>query len=186
MRPVNDLQPVAAGRTSGTHRLAAVLVIAAVIALDQASKALARALLHEGQRLSYLGDVFRLELARNAGAFLGLGASLPPEVRGAILTWGVLILAAGAAWVALFRPGPLGLSAGAALVAAGGFGNLWDRLVADGLVTDFMNLGLGWLRTGIFNVADLAIVAGAVLLVLPHDPARKAGGRSSSGSPRES
>ncbi len=155
-----------------THRVTAVLIVVATVALDQASKALARGLLEGRGRLSYLGDVFRLELARNAGAFLSLGANLPPAVRGAILTWGVLILALGAAWVALrHRGGPV-VSVGAALVAGGGFGNLWDRLAYAGLVTDFMNLGLGRLRTGIFNVADLAIVAGVALLVWPSSPRR--------------
>lgn len=167
---MDELEPRARSAGRGTHRAAALLILIATLALDQTSKALARGLLEEGGRLSFLGDLFRLELARNAGAFLGLGAALPPALRGAILTWGVLALAAGAAWVALFRPGQLLLTIGAALVAGGGFGNIWDRLAADGLVTDFMNLGLGRLRTGIFNVADLAIVAGVVLLLLPHGP----------------
>ncbi len=169
---MNEPQPGDGGGSRGTHRMAAVLVMAAGIALDQATKALARGLLEEGHRLSFLGDAFRLELAWNTGAFLGLGANLPPGLRGAILTWVVLVVAAGAAWWALFRPGPLPTAMGAALVAAGGFGNVWDRLAAGGRVTDFMNLGLGRLRTGIFNVADLLIVAGVVLLLLPQGSAR--------------
>jgi signal peptidase II len=165
---VSDRSPSAG---AATHRVTAILIIVATVALDQASKALARGLLEGRGRLSFLGDVFRLQLAQNAGAFLSLGANLPPGVRGAVLTWGVLALAAGAAFVALRHRGSLAVSAGAALVAGGGFGNLRDRLAANGIVTDFMNLGLGTLRTGIFNVADLAIVAGVVLLVLPHGSA---------------
>jgi len=53
---------------------------------------------------------------------------------------------------------------GLTLVAAGGVSNLIDRLLR-GSVTDFMNLGVGALRTGIFNVADVAIVVGALLVV---------------------
>jgi signal peptidase II len=164
---VTDREPSAKGR-GPTHRVTAILIVAATVALDQASKALARGLLEGRGRISFLGDTFRLELVQNAGAFLSLGANLPPRVRGAILTWGVLILALGAAWVALRHRGTPAVSIGAALVAGGGFGNLWDRLAANGLVTDFMNLGLARLRTGIFNVADLAIVAGVLLLVWPH------------------
>ena len=41
-----------------------------------------------------------------------------------------------------------------------------DRLLYDGRVTDFLNVGIGSLRTGIFNLADMAILAGALLLVL--------------------
>ena len=48
----------------------------------------------------------------------------------------------------------------------GGLSNLIDRLIYDGRVTDFLNVGIGSLRTGIFNLADMAILAGALLLVL--------------------
>jgi signal peptidase II len=43
---------------------------------------------------------------------------------------------------------------------------LIDRLLYHGRVTDFLNVGIGSLRTGIFNLADMAILAGALLLVL--------------------
>jgi signal peptidase II len=53
-----------------------------------------------------------------------------------------------------------------ALVAGGGISNLIDRLLYNGRVTDFLNVGIGGVRTGIFNVADMAIMAGALLLLL--------------------
>jgi signal peptidase II len=148
-------------------RWVALLVMAGVVVVDQLTKRLAAGALLEGERHSYLGDVLRVELARNPGAFLGLGARLPDALRTAIFTWGVAALVLWTLWIALVRR-PARLHAlGAALVAAGGIGNLWDRLVADGLVIDFLNLGIGPLRTGIFNVADLAIVGGVILLALP-------------------
>jgi signal peptidase II len=52
------------------------------------------------------------------------------------------------------------------LVAGGGISNLIDRFLYDGRVTDFLNVGIGSLRTGIFNLADMAILAGALLLIL--------------------
>lgn len=52
------------------------------------------------------------------------------------------------------------------LVLSGGIGNLLDRLLHDGGVIDFMNVGIGSLRTGIFNVADVCITIGVSLLVL--------------------
>jgi signal peptidase II len=51
------------------------------------------------------------------------------------------------------------------LVLAGGVGNQLDRVLQAGLVTDFINLGVGPLRTGIFNVADVAITCGAIGLI---------------------
>jgi signal peptidase II len=53
-----------------------------------------------------------------------------------------------------------------AFIAGGGISNLIDRLIYGGLVTDFLNVGIGPFRTGIFNVADMAILAGALLLFL--------------------
>jgi signal peptidase II len=156
-------------------RWAALLVMAGVIAADQLTKHEAARLLLEGDRHSYLGDVLRLELARNPGAFLGLGARLPQAVRTGVFTWGVAALVLWTLWIALVRRPALLHALGAGLVAAGGIGNLWDRLVAGGLVIDFLNFGIGPLRTGIFNVADLAIVAGVVLLALPVRPSTSSG-----------
>ena len=56
---------------------------------------------------------------------------------------------------------------GAALIVSGGASNWIDR-VATGSVIDFLNVGIGPFRTGIFNVADVAIVAGIALLLLEH------------------
>jgi signal peptidase II len=53
---------------------------------------------------------------------------------------------------------------GLTLLAAGGASNWADRVV-HGRVIDFMNVGIGPLRTGIFNVADVAIMLGVALLL---------------------
>jgi signal peptidase II len=142
------------------------LVLLGCIACDQATKRIAIAGLPEGRRLSLLGDLVRLEHVRNPGAFLGLGGELPAAARTALLTFGVGAAVAAAVVFALRRRTSTREALAAALVAGGGIGNLWDRLAGDGRVTDFMNVGVGGLRTGIFNVADLAIVAGVALLAL--------------------
>jgi signal peptidase II len=54
---------------------------------------------------------------------------------------------------------------GVALFVAGGASNLLDRITY-GVVIDFMNVGVGSLRTGIFKVADVAVMVGAGILVL--------------------
>ena len=54
---------------------------------------------------------------------------------------------------------------GVALFVAGGASNLVDR-IAYGMVIDFMNVGVGPVRTGIFNVADVAIMLGAGILAV--------------------
>ena len=54
---------------------------------------------------------------------------------------------------------------GLALFIAGGASNWVDRVVR-GSVVDFVNVGIGSVRTGVFNVADVAIMIGAVVFVL--------------------
>ena len=51
-------------------------------------------------------------------------------------------------------------------ILAGALGNLIDRIANDGLVTDFMNVGVGPIRTGVFNVADMAVMFGCIAIVL--------------------
>ena len=53
-----------------------------------------------------------------------------------------------------------------ALIIGGGIGNLIDRLIHDGSVTDFMNIGIGRVRTGIFNAADIFLIVGLGLFIL--------------------
>ena len=69
------------------------------------------------------------------------------------------------------------------LFLAGGFSNWFDRL-NDGRVIDFLNVGIGGLRTGIFNVADVAIMVGAALFLIAESRASRGdnGGRARSRS----
>ncbi|MFG0334216.1 MAG: signal peptidase II, partial [Maioricimonas sp. JB049] len=97
---------------------------------------------------------------------LSLAAGLPREARFWLLTVMNAAVLAGVGWFLLFRR-DLDRMAFAALglIFAGGVGNLIDRVRLDGIVIDFLNLGIGGLRTGIFNVADVAITAGFLLLI---------------------
>lgn len=98
---------------------------------------------------------------------MSLGDALPDGLR-SVLFVALVPLALLAICVMSFRAGLfVGPSLlGLALIAGGGIGNWLDRLINDGFVTDFVSLHLGPLRTGIFNVADVAILAGVALLFL--------------------
>jgi signal peptidase II len=114
-----------------------------------------------------LGGALRLGLAENPGAFLGLGDRLPEGARLAVFVAATSIALAGAlAWVVSRRDLSLRRSLAAATMIGGGLANLLDRL-PDGRVTDFLILSAGPLRTGVFNLADVAIVAGALGWLLP-------------------
>ncbi len=160
--------PAGPGRLERSpRRVVVLLLLLACVGCDQATKRLALALLPEGRRLVLLGDVVRLEHARNSGGFLGAGAGLGEGARGAIFLWGVALVTLAAAGAALSRRLPARQALAWALVAGGGTGNLIDRVMTGGWVIDFMNVGIGPLRTGIFNVADLAIMGGIGLLLVP-------------------
>lgn len=107
----------------------------------------------------------RLQLIYNHGGFLSLGASLPAPLRKSIFTAGVGSLLIGSLAYAFFaKPGNPSRVFATALILSGGAGNLFDRLFHDGAVVDFITIGIGPVRTGIFNVADIAIAVGAIIL----------------------
>ena len=154
------------------HLLIAAAVIVLLILFDQATKwAAIRYLRDTGFHAQYLGDLIRIQYAENTGAFLSLGASLPPAIRAWVMMGlNSLILAAVGAWLVFGRSRPLIVPVSLAMILSGGLGNLIDRFFRNGKVVDFMNVGvnfgeIGSIRSGIFNVADLAIVGGLLLLL---------------------
>lgn len=148
--------------------LVAVLLLTCV-GCDQISKVLVRDRIALGASHSFMGDTLRLTHAENSGAFLSIGASLPETTRVAVFQVGVSLIVIALLGYALFarRLGAWGV-AGFSLLAASGLGNLIDRILRDGHVTDFLNVGFGVFRTGIFNVADVLGVVGFLLLMLKH------------------
>jgi signal peptidase II len=139
----------------------------ACVGCDQVTKSAARAELNSGQAVSLLHDIVRLQHVENPGAFLSMGDSLPKMVRTVLFTFGGVVLVGGAmVWAARARRMSALQAVGVALICSGGLGNLIDRVTQDGYVTDFLNLGIGPLRTGIFNVADFALLIGAAILVV--------------------
>ena len=153
-------------RSSWSLASCAALMLACV-GCDQATKALAAEHLAGRPPVLLLGGTFRLLYAENTGAFLSLGSGLPDTLRlwifvvitGCVLA---LLLAYAITHRATLRPWEM---LALALVVGGGVGNLLDRVFL-GLVRDFLFLGVGRLRTGVFNVADMAITGGALLMLL--------------------
>ncbi|TVP45797.1 MAG: signal peptidase II [Gemmatimonadales bacterium] len=146
-------------------RAAVAAAILSTIGCDRVTKHAAVTHLADAPWRSYLGDMVRIGYAENTGGLLGIGSGLPPGVRTAIFAVGTGLLLAGLAVLAL-RGRWVGLSLlGAAFLFAGGISNWVDR-VTRGAVVDFVNVGIGPLRTGIFNVADVAIFMGIGLFLV--------------------
>jgi signal peptidase II len=157
---------------TGLRLIVLVLIAASTIGCDRVTKQLATTLLADKPAQSWLADSVRLTYAENTGGFLSLGAGLPRGARSAIFTVATGILL-GVLLVALLRArGSFVRSASIALFLAGGLSNWIDRVLR-GSVVDFLNVGIGGLRTGIFNVADVAIMLGVAMFVLAELTARR-------------
>jgi signal peptidase II len=137
------------------------------VGCDQAAKSVARDTLAGQPPIDLAGGLLRLTYAENPGAFLSLGARLPPFARTLIFGVGVAAILI-AAVIYTLRAGHLtfGQAAGLALIAGGGVGNLIDRVLYQGSVIDYAILRLGPLSTGVFNLADVAIMGGLALFGL--------------------
>jgi len=135
---------------------AALVTTGAVVAIDQATKWIAISSVAPGERSEVL-PFLAFENSRNSGVAFGLGGDVSTGVIVAELVFLVLVLVslAASSRTSLLIWLPAGLLVGGAL------GNLADR-ARDGAVIDFIELPL-WPT---FNLADVAIVAGVVLLVI--------------------
>ena len=138
-------------------------LLAAVLALDVTTKSLAVAHLRP-QYVPHevLGEVVQLTLAFNPGASFGIDVgeySREVFTALAIIALGIL----GRLYRAAGRT-DRARAAALALICAGALGNMLDRLRSERGVVDFIDLGIGSTRFYTFNVADIAITTGAILL----------------------
>lgn len=143
-------------------------VLISCVGCDRATKLMARQELATAPMQEYWNGFFRLVYAENPGAFLSLGANLHPTLRFWVFTVFVAVLLSGLSWFVLrhIHKAPLPFVIAVALIAGGGLGNLIDRIIYDGHVVDFMQIGYTPLRTGVFNVADMAIMTGTGLMFI--------------------
>ena len=145
-------------------RLALLVTIGATIGCDRVTKHVAATTLAGTPGRSFLADMVRLEYVENTGGFLGLGATLPPAARTALFTIGTGLLLFVLTVTAIRHRWSGWPLLGLSLLVAGGASNWIDRVIR-GSVVDFINVGIGPLRTGIFNVADAAIMLGVGVLL---------------------
>ncbi len=145
--------------------LIAVVIIVLNIALDQYTKVLAFDHLKGIAKESYLGDLFYLHYVENTGAFLSLGSDLNPTLQLILLKVLPVVMLVTLLWYTLFSGTFTRLqSLAMSFILGGGISNIYDR-INFGKVIDFMNMGIGDLRTGIFNFADVSIMVGIGLFL---------------------
>jgi len=119
-----------------------------------------------GAVIRFLGDMVRLQYAENKGIYLSLGSNLSDETRFWLFTVAVSVLLASMFLFLIFsKKMSLFPTIALTLVLSGGIGNLIDRIFHQGVVIDMLNFGIGNLRTGILNLADLAVTFGSGLMI---------------------
>jgi signal peptidase II len=142
-----------------------ILIAAFVVILDRMTKWLVAQKISLHDSVDVIPGLFRLTHVQNQGAAFGLFSESPSEFKVAMLI--LFSIAALAVVSALLWKNGNAMNTTAialSLVFGGALGNLWDR-VAAGRVIDFMDFYLGSHHWPAFNVADSAIVVGALLLL---------------------
>lgn len=137
------------------------------IGLDQFSKFQVRERVVPGSRTEIIGKQLQLMNVENSGAFLSMGSDSNPTVKLIFL----LIVPAIVLGVVLYyvitdktldKKSIIGFSC----IAGGGIANVYDRLLF-GSVTDFLYMDFGGVfKTGVFNIADMSVTTGMILLLI--------------------
>ncbi|OKS88933.1 signal peptidase II [Mucilaginibacter polytrichastri] len=151
-------------------KLVRAAIIIAIIMLnvgcDQVSKAIVRNHIEAYSSLRFLHDHFMLTRVENTGAFLSLGDQIPgylhsillSVIPGVFLIWGIWYLITN---TRLSRATVIGIC----FMVGGGAGNVFDRII-HGSVTDFLYIDFPPFHTGVFNMADLSITTGVIIILI--------------------
>lgn len=149
-----------------TRNLSIILLIIFNIAIDQISKVIVRANIDLREVIELIGDKFILTNVYNKGAFLGMGSDMNDTLRLILLlilptcVLGYLIY-----YIITNKSLDKWSTIALSCIAGGGIANVFDR-IAFGKVTDFFFIDLGGIfKTGIFNVADMSVSFGMIILV---------------------
>ena len=149
-----------------SRQLGIIFLIVFNITIDQISKVVVRNTIDPTERIKVIGDFFQMMNVENTGAFLGMGSDMNPTLKLIfLLIIPVLVLGYLVYYILtnkeLDKLSVIALSC----IAGGGIANVFDR-IAFGSVTDFFYLHLNdTFRTGIFNVADMSVSFGMIILL---------------------
>lgn len=161
---VNTAQRDDTNDWGGTKAIVLIAVLTAVLVLDVSTKLLIQKHFFQYQQIDLIGEYVRLTYIYNPGAAFGI--QLGENSREIFLVLSLLALAAlvGMYWYtpATDRIRLVAIS----LICGGAIGNLIDRVRSEAGVVDFIDVGVGDIRWPVFNVADMAVTAGAIILAL--------------------
>ena len=141
------------------------LIAAIVLLLDRLAKWAVASNIPLHDSVAVIPGFFHLTHVQNTGAAFGLFAESTAQWKiGALVSFSVIALIIVSALLWKNSHALSTTTIGLSLILGGATGNLWDRMTA-GRVVDFLDFYVGTYHWPAFNVADSAIVIGAVLLV---------------------
>jgi signal peptidase II len=143
------------------------ILITVSIVLDQLSKVLIRKNIDQYSEIKLIGEYFILTNVENSGAFLGMGSDFSPFIKTIfLLILPIIILVCIMIYVYRDKEIDKISLIGFCFIIGGGIANIYDRIMY-GSVTDFLFIDLGGIfKTGIFNIADLSVTTGMILILL--------------------
>ena len=141
-----------------------VSFVAVVVVLDVITKNIVERTLPLYEPIPVLGDFFRLTYIYNRGAAFGL--SLGEQSRWIFLGLTLVALVVLYLWFRTTHPADRLRLVAISSITGGAIGNLIDRVRSHRGVVDFLDFGFGDLRWPVFNVADIAVTVGAVMLAI--------------------
>lgn len=147
-------------------RIAIIALVLLNIGCDQLSKSVVRKNIDARETLELVGRNFILTKVENSGAMLGFGSELSPILK-LIFLQALPVVVLLVLLFRILRRSDMNnwLIFAFACVIGGGIGNLIDR-IAYGQVTDFFHIDLGGhFKTGIFNMADVSVTMGVLLIL---------------------
>ena len=152
--------------TSIRSRIPELWIAAAIVVMDQATKALVKARLPLHDSVTVIPGFFDLTHVRNTGAAFGMLNSMQFAYKPAVMVVVALVALGAVASYALTLPQTQRIARyGLALILGGAAGNLIDRATL-GYVVDFVDVYWRGVHFWAFNVADSAITVGVVLMLL--------------------
>ena len=153
-------------------------IVAAVVGLDLLTKLWIQNTFRLYEQVEVVGEYLRLTYIYNPGAAFGIHVGEYSRVVFLVLSLVALI-----ALIAMYWTTPASDRIrlySIALICGGALGNLIDRVRSPRGVVDFLDVGIGAMRWPVFNVADMAVTTGAILLAISlwneDSPPREDGG----------
>lgn len=160
----DTVEPRLAETVTRNKAVVFVLIVLGVLVLDVGTKFLVQQHFHLYQQMDVIGEYVRLTFIYNPGAAFGI--HLGEYSRQIFLVLSLIALAAliGMYWYtpATDRTRLVSIS----LICGGAIGNLIDRVRSASGVVDFIDVGVGAVRWPVFNIADMAVTTGAIVLAL--------------------